>query len=87
MIRHILLITLLASAAPAQAPRTPPIRISHGPMLGHVTSNSISIWARTSSPGAFQIRYGTSPDRLDQVSAPVMTTAVRDNTGWVQING
>jgi alkaline phosphatase D len=80
-------ILILAFTAAAQAPRTPPVRITHGPMLGHVTSSSISIWARTSTPGAFQVRYGTSPEKLDQVSAPATTTAVRDNTGWVQLTG
>src|SRR6185503_7770072 len=84
--RHISIL-ILAFTAAAQAPRTPPVRITHGPMLGHVTSNSISVWARTSTPGAFQVRFGTSQDRLDQVSAPVPTTAVRDNTGWVQLSG
>ena len=63
------------------------VRISHGPMLGHVTSDSIWIWARTSSPGQFQIRYGAAPSRLDQVSALVTTTADRDNTGWLRLQG
>jgi alkaline phosphatase D len=87
MNRYSLLIAFLASTAAAQPPRTPPVRLTHGPMLGHVTSNSISIWARTSTPGAFQVRYGTSPDKLDQVSAPVTTAAARDNTGWVLLTG
>ncbi len=63
------------------------VRISHGPMLGHVTSDSIWIWARTSSPGQFQIRYGAAPGRLDQISALVTTTADRDNTGWLRLQG
>jgi alkaline phosphatase D len=28
-----------------------------------------------------------APEKLDQVSAPVTTSAARDNTGWVQLNG
>jgi hypothetical protein len=28
------------------------IRISHGPILGRVSSDGIGIWARTSEPGA-----------------------------------
>ncbi|HYI97609.1 MAG TPA: metallophosphoesterase family protein [Bryobacteraceae bacterium] len=63
------------------------VRISHGPMLGHVTSDSIWIWARTSSPGQFRIRYGSTPGRLDQVSNPVTTVADRDNTGWLRLQG
>ena len=56
-------------------------------MLGHVTAESISIWARTSKPGQFQVQYGRMPDRLDQVSEAATTTADRDNTGWVRLNG
>jgi len=82
-----ILAALMPALAAAQAPRTPPARLTHGPMLGHVTSNGISIWARTSTSGEFRVRYGVSPDRLDLVSAPVATTAARDNTGWVQITG
>jgi alkaline phosphatase D len=62
-------------------------QITHGPMLGHVRQDSISIWARTSVPGQFQIRYGTSPERLDQISDPVATRLDRDNTGWARITG
>ena len=29
----------------------PILRITHGPMLGHVGTREISIWARTSQPG------------------------------------
>jgi phosphodiesterase/alkaline phosphatase D-like protein len=63
------------------------VRITHGPMLGHVTADSIAIWARTSAPGAYRIRYGSSPERLDRLSEPVATTADRDNTGWARIKG
>lgn len=56
-------------------------------MLGHVTSNSVSIWARTSIPGTFQVRYGASSGKLDQVSSTVATTAEHDNTGWLQLTG
>src|SRR5215210_6724219 len=71
-----------ASELPAQ-----PVRISHGPMLGHVTSDSVWIWARTSSPGEFRMLYGTAHDRLDRVSDPVTTTADHDNTGWIRLVG
>jgi alkaline phosphatase D len=63
------------------------LRITHGPMLGHVTSDSIRIWARTASAGQFRVRYGTAPDRLDQISDPATTTLDRDNTGWVRLTG
>jgi len=63
------------------------VNITHGPMLGHVTSESISIWARTSKPGQFHVLYGRMPDQLDQVSESATTTADRDNTGWVRLKG
>ncbi|HEX2521807.1 MAG TPA: alkaline phosphatase D family protein, partial [Terriglobia bacterium] len=79
----IFVLLLMASRFPlAQA-----VNITHGPMLGHVTAESISIWARTSKPGQFQVQYGRMPDRLDQVSEATTTTADRDNTGWVRLNG
>ena len=62
-------------------------QITHGPMLGHVTADSIYIWARTSVPSQFQIRYGMSPDRLDQVSAAVPTILDNDNTAWARLTG
>jgi phosphodiesterase/alkaline phosphatase D-like protein len=79
---HLLLFTIAASPLAAQ-----PVRISHGPMLGHITADSVSIWARTSSPGEFRVLYGTTPSRLDQTSAPVVTKEESDNTGWVRLTG
>jgi alkaline phosphatase D len=61
------------------------VKITHGPMLGHVTADSISIWARISRPGQFQIRFGRTPNRLDQTSDSATTTADQDNTGWVRL--
>ncbi len=46
-----------------------PIRLTHGPMLGHVTGDSVRVWARTSDPGEFHVRYGTSEDQLISTSA------------------
>jgi phosphodiesterase/alkaline phosphatase D-like protein len=80
---RILLLTLVVSGvAHAQA-----VNITHGPMLGHVTADGISIWARTSKPGQFRVQYGRMPDRLDQESEATTTTADWDNTGWVRLNG
>jgi phosphodiesterase/alkaline phosphatase D-like protein len=83
---------LLLTCAIVAGPFTPTllaqaVRISHGPMLGHVTSDSVFIWARTSVPGEFRILYGTSPSRLDQTSEPVTTAYDRDNTGWARLTG
>jgi alkaline phosphatase D len=63
------------------------VQITHGPMLGHVTSDSVWIWARTSSPGQFRVLYGTASDRLDRSSTPVSTSDGRDNTGWAHLTG
>ena len=62
-------------------------RITHGPMLGRVTAHGIGIWARTFRAGSFRVRYGKSADRLDQLSAPVITSVEHDNTGVVQLTG
>ena len=78
----ILTLTLAAAAAFAQN-----VRITHGPMLGHVTADSIWIWVRTSAPGPFRIRYGLAPDRLDRISEPGVTSEDRDNTGWTRLTG
>lgn len=72
----------LAVPAPAQG-----MRVTHGPMLGHVTASSVTVWGRTSQPGEFRVRYGLKPDQLDQTSAPATTTIARDNTGLAQLTG
>jgi len=76
---------LLAAAAAFAQPQD--LRITHGPMLGHVTATGIHIWARTSRPGEFRVRYGLTPERLDRVSQPALTTLERDNTGWIRLEG
>ena len=63
------------------------VRITHGPMLGHVTADSVWIWARTSVPGEFRVQYGLAPGRLNQLSSPTVTSYDRDNTGWVRLTG
>ncbi len=57
--------------------------ITHGPILGRPGAHHMGIWARTSQPGSFRVRYGLQPDKLDQLSAPAATTLEHDNTGWV----
>ena len=39
------------------------LQITHGPMLGGPAATSMQIWARTSQPGRFGVRYGTDPDQ------------------------
>ncbi len=75
---------LLAGFAIAQQD---PIRLTHGPMLGQLTSDSVVVWGRTSQSGTFTVRYGTAGDRLDQESALATTAIGHDNTGVVRLTG
>ena len=59
--------------------------VTHGPMLGQVTENSVKVWARTHRAGDFTVRFGVDPARLDQSSAVVTTRAEHDYTGWVKL--
>ncbi len=61
--------------------------ITHGPILGRVSSDGIGIWARTGRPGRFRVRYGLRANVLGSVSEAVPTTLARDNTGWVHLKG
>lgn len=66
--------------------------ISHGPMLGHVTEDSIRVWARTAQPGAFVVQYlpatdGTPNWAQAMVSDPVETLIENDLTGWTTVSG
>jgi alkaline phosphatase D len=64
-----------------------PVTITHGPILGRLGSTEIGVWARTSRPGTFQVRYGLDPKQLDAVSSPATTAIEHDNTGWVLVQG
>ncbi|MCH8218034.1 MAG: alkaline phosphatase D family protein, partial [Planctomycetes bacterium] len=39
------------------------LQITHGPVLGGPAATSMQIWARTSQPGRFGVRYGIDPDQ------------------------
>lgn len=64
-----------------------PVRVSHGPMLGHITDDTANIWVRTTRAGEFRVMYGTAPDKLTRTSAPVRTSLDHDNTGWLRLTG
>ncbi len=64
-----------------------PIRLTHGPMLGHVTDASVRVWGRTSQAGDFHVRYGVDAAHLDQQSESATTTIDHDNTGVVTLHG
>ncbi|MDX2247604.1 MAG: sulfatase-like hydrolase/transferase [Bacteroidia bacterium] len=61
--------------------------ITHGGFLGQPGSTSIRIWARTSEPGSFSVRYGLNPDNLSLGLSQTVTTVENDNSGWVTLEG
>ena len=61
--------------------------VTHGPILGRLSSRGVGVWARTLRTGSFGVRYGLSPYQLNQVTKPVPTRIAHDNTGWVHITG
>ncbi|MEM9364807.1 MAG: metallophosphoesterase family protein [Planctomycetota bacterium] len=90
----VLFVVLASSLSPnVVVAQRDPIRLTHGPMLGHVRSDSVTVWARTSDPGSFTVRYGTeSPDPRNShawkgESAAASTTIEHDNTGVAKLSG
>ncbi len=63
------------------------VQITHGPMLGRLTAHQVGVWARTSAPGEFRVRYGLRADRMEHFSPVVRTRLEDDCTGWVLVRG
>jgi alkaline phosphatase D len=84
-----LLLCLITTIVTAQVPleEYSTNHVTHGPMLGLVTENSVRVWARTHKAGEFTVRYGTSETPLDQTSAVVKTNAGHDHTGSITLTG
>ena len=61
------------------------VELSHGPMLGRQTSDSIGVWCRTSTPSTVQVKYGLEGQAMDQLSEVVLSEVERDNTARVFI--
>lgn len=61
--------------------------ITHGPILGRLSSDGVGVWARTLRTGQFSVQYGTDPQRLDQTAGPVTTSLEHDNTGVMYLTG
>lgn len=78
-----LVVACAAQLAVAQDPPT----MTHGPMLGRPTAASMAVWARTSEPAEFEVRYGTSENSLDQRVSSTPTVYAHDCTGSVQLTG
>ncbi len=85
LFRFLLLTVVVFVCIPSVNAWRDPIRLTHGPMLGKQTAHSMAVWGRTSDPGEFVVRYGTSADRMDQVSHAAKTLLAHDNTGVVQL--
>ena len=82
----VLLISCLSLAASAQDHRDP-IRLTHGPMLGKPTTDSVLVWGRTSEEGEFVVKYGLAENAIDQTSQPATTKIGHDLTGFTQLSG
>lgn len=54
-------------------------------MLGHPTHDGVTVWARTSDPGEFIVKYGRAAGQLDQVSDAATTRIEDDCTGTVRL--
>ena len=85
MHRPFLSVLLAFSALVSAKAERDPIRLTHGPMLGHVTHDSVVVWGRTSDPGQFVVHYGPVPDNLNGISQPATTLVENDNTGTVTL--
>ena len=82
--QSILLLIAASFAAPCLAEEELQ-HITTGPILGRLSSDGIGVWARTSRASTFQVRYGLSQDKMDEITDPVPTRLNHDNTGWVHI--
>ena len=81
----LLMPVLLVALVPGARAERDPIRLTHGPMLGNPTSNSVEVWVRTSDPGEFRVRYGKNKGRLTLESEAGTTRLDDDNTGTVTL--
>ncbi|WP_044253612.1 alkaline phosphatase D family protein [Rhodopirellula sp. SWK7] len=77
---------LFCSSTSAQLAERDPIRLTHGPMLGMPTAESVRVWVRTSDPGDFEIEYGLSPESMNHTSDTGVTLIEHDNTGVLTLD-
>ena len=73
---------------------SPVTTITHGPILGHITDNSVRIWARTSQPASLEIEAVEMEEGaqiVNWLSNPqvftLSTSLENDNTGSVELQG
>lgn len=83
----LVLTTLLAASPLFSQDRAPTsIRVTHGPILGRPTTDSMTIWVRTNEAGPVSIFYGREEGNLDRVAPELTTSLEKDNTGLVTID-
>jgi len=82
---HYSLLGLLIVMLPTKIVQAQSSVITHGPILGRLTDQSVGVWARTSIPSELIVRYGESPDALLTGLAKGATSLDHDNTGWVEL--
>lgn len=61
--------------------------ITHGPVLGGVSSDSVKVWIRTQEAMPFEIRVSERLPFGDAISAKGVTNADQDFTGWAKVTG
>ncbi|MCH2388821.1 MAG: hypothetical protein MK240_11530 [Opitutales bacterium] len=61
--------------------------ISHGPVLGGVTSSSIKVWIRTNEAMSFDVLASEQLPFDEVLSATGTTIESEDNVGWAALNG
>ncbi len=64
-----------------------PATMTHGPLLGRPAARSMGVWARTSRPTSFEVRYGRAASELDGSVTSPPTQWGDDCTGWVLLEG
>ena len=85
--KHLFLALLLTFSAVINnsAQENNDLTITHGPILGHITHNSVRIWGRTSKPGKFQVVYQEIGNLASSKTVDVNTAIENDNTGWITV--
>ena len=85
--RSTLLLLLITNFCFAQDGPPTPIRVTHGPMLGRPSTDSMSIWVRTVRSGEVRIHYGTDATKLDNSMTFRTSGPSHDYTGVGTIQG
>ena len=61
------------------------VTMSHGPILGRPSATSMTVWARTTRPSKFEVRFGTDLQKLDSSAIAQTTELADDNTGYITL--